>query len=305
MIEKLRTDKEWVVHILNNCRKDINGCFIYGNSVRYNKKNVTTSRLVYEGTIGVIPENMVVGKLCNNARCCNPDHLFIRGKGERSNLISDNKKFNVDIVEEIIKLRVQQKTIEEIGTILNISKSSVTKYLKGIPISEETLISLREQGRVKANNTVRVKRNLLWNEQFKFKDMIEDSRYSKEIKGNIAEAAILYRLLIHNYHVYSSIFSGNRIDMIAYNIGIDKFIKIQVKCLYKHNITPFIKNRRTKGHNEHVKYNKEDLDFLIGYDIINDTAYVFTFDELRDRKVISVTTESKENWDKIRTFCSV
>jgi hypothetical protein len=304
MSKKLKTDSEWVTWILNHCKKELNGCFIYSKSIRHNGKNVTTSRLMYEGMVGPIPKGMVAGKTCGNPQCCNPDHLVIRERGAESNLISNNRKFNIDIVDEIKKLRFQQKTIGEISFALGISKASVSKYMRGISLSDKTLASLHKQSRIKANNTVRLKRNLLWDNQFKFKGVVTQNSYSREIKGSIAEAAIIYRLLIHNYHVYSSIFSGNRIDIIAYSIKMDKFIKIQVKCLSKYNgnITPQVRNRRTKGHNEQVTYSKKDLDILVGYDVLNETAYVFTYNELKNRQVLNVTVESKENWDKLKTF---
>ena len=48
----------------------------YGE-IRFGGKVVRVHRLVYELTVGPIPEGMGVLHRCDNPPCCRPDHLFL------------------------------------------------------------------------------------------------------------------------------------------------------------------------------------------------------------------------------------
>jgi hypothetical protein len=301
MSKKPRTKEEWVQFILNK-DKDENDCIIFRKTIRFNGKETTPARIIYETLKGSIPSDKIISRSCNSSNCCNPDHLSLDSRGNKLNLKPNNTLLSQSQIDEIVKLRLEQKTIDEISSILKFSKSTILKYVKHLPLSKERLTFLRKISEDKKNLILRKKREALWAGTNKFKNLISSQNYSKNAKGNIAEAAIVYRLLLHNFSVFSSIFSGDSIDIIAYNNQSGKLIKIQVKCTKRSKkcITPMISIRKMKGHYDFIKYTKKELDILVGYDFLNDTAYVYTWKELINNKnLISVNPESREQWKKL------
>lgn len=65
---------------------------------RVNNKSVRVHRTVYKHLVGPIDDNLVLDHLCQNRRCCNPDHLepvtnrenILRGNG----LVGTSHRYN-------------------------------------------------------------------------------------------------------------------------------------------------------------------------------------------------------------------
>ena len=116
----------------------------------------------------------------------------------------------------------------------------------------------------------------------------------------ITESAILYRLAIYDFNVYSSMFDGDRIDFIVEYPRSERLIRLQVKTCKIAEGAPCVPLIRTEGHNTQIRYLKGEFNFIVGYNIFTDTAYVFSEKEVENNKTgIAVTEESKENWKKI------
>jgi len=65
--------------------------------------------------------------------------------------------------------------------------------------------------------------------------------------------------------------------------------------------SPTVSLKRAHGHSGFVRYKKGEFDFLIGYDLYSDTAYVWSWDELRALKTnVSIAAGAAERWDKLR-----
>ena len=300
MGRKSRTKEEWIKHILG-IKKNEKGCIVFRKNMIFNNQRIVPSRFIYENVKGTIPERMLVSHTCKNLLCCNPEHLNLRIYG---NNINFSRALLPEIIEKIKEYRYQQKTVDEIKNILKVSSATICKYIKGLPpISKKKLTSIRIASAKKNGAKRKEKSRLLWEGQNKFKDIIKEQAYSTTIKGSIAEAAILYRLLIHNFSVYYSAFNGGIIDIITYNNKTGKLLKLQVKCAKgnKNSQTPSIPLKKSKGRYSLTNYDSKEIDIIVGYDLYNDTAYVFTWDEIKNLKgAISVTIESKENWKKLQ-----
>lgn len=301
MSRKGKTKKEWITYILN-IKKDENDCILFRKHLQLDNLYFIPSRLIYENVIGPIPKEMVVRHKCHKICCCNPEHLYLKTRGDISNLNSFNRALSQETINKIKELRSQQKTTTEIKKILNISQATVSKYIVGMPLSEEKKKNIALKSAKYRGEKTKEKNRLLWEGLNKFKDFMKNQKYTTFTKGSIAEAAILYRLLIHNYEVYYSAFNGGIIDIIAHNTITGRLLKIQVKCAKgcKNSQTPIINLKKSKGRDNLIKYNNKEIDLIIGYDIYNDVAYVFTWDEIKNLKnIISATVESKENWNKL------
>ncbi len=56
-----------------------------------------------------------------------------------------------------------------------------------------------------------------------------------------------------------------------------------------------------QGHNRRRRYETGEFDFIIGYYLFNDTAYVYSFDEVANHKTfITISEQHAERWDKLR-----
>lgn len=297
-----RSASQWVGYILHKAEKTETGCLLFRKCIRIDGKEISTSRFIYEHKVGIIPQGKVVGKACKTNLCCNPDHLCLKNPGNVNNLDASNMLFDEDMVKRITELRSQQKTVGEISSILKISKSSAAKYVKGMHLSDETRKLLRTSLDKKRIHTIKQNLQKKWESQNKFRSIIDLKNYSKSMKGSIAESAIIYRLLLHDFSVYSSIFDGHKLDMVACNNKTGDLLKIQVKCTrVPCGFTPILTSKCMTGHSTFTPYKKRDLDILVGYDILNDSAYVFKYDEIKSREVFNVTVESRENWEKLLT----
>jgi hypothetical protein len=48
------------------------------------------------------------------------------------------------------------------------------------------------------------------------------------------------------------------------------------------------------------RYMDREFDFIVGYDLFRDTAYVFSWDEVSANKTtVTVSKDAAERWDKI------
>lgn len=122
-------------------------------------------------------------------------------------------------------------------------------------------------------------------------------------RGRIAEAAVFFRLALHGFNVYTSVFDGDNVDCLVHVPESGKMLKLQVRCVHslsRHGL-PVVRLKCAEGHNGRRRYREGEFDFIVGYYLFNDTAYVFSFDEVRKNQTyISVSEKYSERWDKLR-----
>jgi len=210
--------------------------------------------------------------------------------------------------EEAIRLRIEgRKSNQEISKILKCPKTTVHYWLKKLPLTKEELSQmsserikrLHKEGKIKSHKKDR-------GTESKFFGIVKDEKLTRARKAKIAEAAILFRLVLHGFDVYSSIFDGDRIDFIINYKGRIK--KIQVKSVQEgsKSVLPHIPLVSTSGGLCHgiysYRYKEEDFDFIVGYDLLTDKAYIFSFDETKHLKSsITIRDDAEENWLRIKS----
>lgn len=47
------------------------------------------------------------------------------------------------------------------------------------------------------------------------------------------------------------------------------------------------------------RYADGSIDFIVGYDLFTDTAYVWAWGEVRDKVCVTICPEAAERWDKL------
>lgn len=78
-------------------------------------------------------------------------------------------------------------------------------------------------------------------------------------------------------------------------------IKLQVRWLSAPAYgLPTLNLRCADGHHKRRRYRENEFDFIVGYYLFNDTAYVYSFAEIADRKAyVAISEEHAERWDKL------
>ena len=203
-----------------------------------------------------------------------------------------------ELKAEAIRLRLEERlSLREIEAFTGAARSSLSMWLKPYPLTDEEK---------------RVRSKLAKRYVTPKKSHGEESKHNRTVvwrnlkpyhKGRIAEAAVLFRLALHGFNPYSSFFDGDKIDWIVQVPETGKILKIQVRCVNStnHHGLPAVSLTCTEGHNKRRRYKEGEFDFIVGYYLFNDTAYVFSFGEVRHLKTYAtVSEEYAERWDKLR-----
>ena len=199
---------------------------------------------------------------------------------------------------EVVRLRVnERRSIREIAAITGFAKSSVSLWLKPHPLTDA---EKKERSR-KAKRYIPPKKS--HGEESKHFRAVVWENLSKQQKGRIAECAVLFRLALHGFVAYGLISEGDKADWLVEDPETGRRLKIQVRCLtrpMKHGL-PVLLLTCAEGHNKRRRYAAGEFDFIVGYYLYNDTAYVYSFDEVAHCKTaITVADRHAERWDKLK-----
>jgi len=202
-----------------------------------------------------------------------------------------------DLAQEAIRLRVEERlSLREIAEITGASKGSLSVWLKPYPLTEEE----RSQRIKSARRYVPPKKDR--GEVSKFFQAAAGRELSRLEKAKIAEAAIAFRLAVHGFDIYGSMFDGDKPDWVVRVPETGKMHTIQVRWarVGPHGL-PYIGLKCTVGHNVQRRYADGDFDFIVGYDFYSDTAFVYSEDEVASLKTaVSMNWDHAERWDKLR-----
>ena len=209
------------------------------------------------------------------------------------------KKIDNNTKSLIIKLRSEEKlTLTEISQKTNIPKGSLWPIIKDFPIPQE-LQKLKRRPYIIQSNHLK-KKHL--GDLSKYAKMIDLIKLTGQDKQKIAESAILFRLCLNGYIVYGSPFDGDKADWIIEDKTTRKKFTLQVKWagIQGGKGHPIINLMCTEGRKQR-QYKEGEFDFIIGYCLLNDTAYVFSFDDVGHlKRSVTINENSAEAWEKIR-----
>lgn len=210
------------------------------------------------------------------------------------------RKFSV-LREECIRLRVEQRmSYDEISTSTEASKGNLHYWLKENPLTEQELKARRGAAGTKSRIQVGEARRYKPGIPSKFKSMVIDETISSNRMGKISEAAVLFRLVLVGLNAFTSPFDGERTDIIAENLRTSKIMKLQVKTVRRPSHgAPYIPLLCKRGSGTE-RYGEGDFDFIVGYDLHRDTAYVASWLECNSvSTTLSIRPDLAERWDKL------
>ena len=204
--------------------------------------------------------------------------------------------------EDARRLRKQEgRSVKEIAAILGVSVASVSIWVRDVRLTKKQRMALDNRNPVInpefRGHPPRKPRG----ERSKFFEAVEGQDLSNNRKARIAEAAVLFRLALHGFEVSGSVFDGARADWLVETLKDNRVLRLQVKCvIYVKQGLPMISLRCSNGRNKFRRYAKTEFDFIVGYDLFTDTAYVFSTDEVAHLKEgVTIREDAAERWDKL------
>lgn len=201
---------------------------------------------------------------------------------------------------ECIKLRKEERlSVPEIVRRTGLPKTSVAFWVRGIPLTkEEVRCRLSVAGRLRDRPGPRVPRG----EESKFHKVIPLTSLAPAQRGRLAELAVSYRLCLMGLEIYGAVCDGGKVDFIVRDPKTARLQTIQVKLVKESsNATlPSIDLRCSAGRGRLRRYAEGEFDFIVGYDYVTDTAYVFSWEEAATKaKAITVRQDAAEAWHKL------
>lgn len=130
----------------------------------------------------------------------------------------------------------------------------------------------------------------------KFAAQLNSEELTTASKGQIAEAAVRYRLVALGYQVWKADFEGSRIDLLVNRPGVEKYIRLQVKWARTEQGRPCFSLRNGEG-GKIRRFTRVDCDFVVGYDLETDTAFVVPIQICEGKNSKSCDEQYAEAWD--------
>jgi transposase-like protein len=204
------------------------------------------------------------------------------------------RKIDGKVKDECVRLRVEKRlSIKRIKEITGISQGTLSRMLREYPLSAKEIHDRSSASATKVNKEARFRREKYLAKESRFHKML--SNPDSLTTAKISESAILFRLFVHGFSMYGSLFDGEKSDWIAMKDG--KVFKIQVKTASLPQAGHKSSFKVTAGKGK--PYKSEDFDYIIAYDVYTDEAFVYGWDEVKGQKVFTNRNDAKERFDKI------
>jgi hypothetical protein len=214
--------------------------------------------------------------------------------------------------QEAIRLRKEGSSYSEITEKTGIAGNTLSYMLRNITLTDEQRSRLdrkskegfkrfldsgdRSTGYARSKNV----RQSAKENPSKLARLIGGRILSRSDKGRIAEAAILLRLTAIGLPAYKAPFDGDEVDWLV-RTG-SRTVVIQVKYASgEGKRSPKIRLRKSNGRGKYRRYEQEEVDFFVGYDLYSDTACVWTWEEVKGKHNVSFSDDAVERWDKIKS----
>lgn len=207
-----------------------------------------------------------------------------------------------ELKDRCIRLRIDNRmSLRDIVEETGAAQSSVSKWVRPYPLTDDEQKLRRKEKEEKYGHYGRARRVL--GDPSKYFKMTAQP-LSSEKKGRIAEAAVLTRFVLHDFETYGGTFGKEKMDLVVRLVGSEKLIRIQVRWAATASYgMPYVHLTKSDGRRRNVRYEKDDFDFIVAYDLHDDVAYVFSQEDTKgNMKTISVRDDVAEDWEKVKEF---
>jgi transcriptional regulator with XRE-family HTH domain len=202
---------------------------------------------------------------------------------------------------EALRLRREEHlSIGQIASQLKVSKGSVSRWVRGFPLPKKVL---KERLAANGRRSSAIRRARRERPESNLAKLLRGKKISRHSKAKAAEAAVLLRLTLLGAEVYGSPFDGDKPDWVVRTPR--GLVVIQVKWGLKATKgAPYIKLMCSDGRKRRRKYKRGEFDYVVGYDLHSDTAFVWSFDEIEGQRTVSFKDDHAEAWDKMGMYAS-
>jgi len=136
-------------------------------------------------------------------------------------------KRNDGLRAECVRLRVEERrSLREIHDLTGAAKGSLSLWLKEYPLTASELRSRQATNKPKPSRVISPSKYYLM-----------AGGLTSEHKGRIAEAAVLFRLVVLGYTPLRSVFEGSRSDWLI-ELEDARVVRLQVKWAARHRQGP-------------------------------------------------------------------
>lgn len=213
----------------------------------------------------------------------------------------DREKYYDDLRRECRRLRTEEElSIKSICQRTGASPSTVSGWLRDIPLSDRVkkdrmIVAGLTGGKKKGYKQPKRKKD-----RSALAKLAGDVSFSAEQKGRIAEAAVLLRLCVLGFEVYSGEFGKESLDYLVKSPS-GSILRLQVKWASSQDRgSPVVKLTTSSGRKRSRRYDSLSFDVLLGYDLESDRVFVYTEAELSGlKRCVSLREENAECWDKL------
>ncbi|MDY7014916.1 MAG: group I intron-associated PD-(D/E)XK endonuclease [Cyanobacteriota bacterium] len=204
------------------------------------------------------------------------------------------------VKKEVIRLRVEEfLSLREIHEKMGVAKGTLSYWLKPYPLPSDIRQAKQAVAYEKLKKFIKNRPKRKKTSESKFHKALGGRLLSTCEKGRISESAVLFRLTLHGFRVYSSPFDGGTADWLVEN-PTGRLIKLQVKSVYLDKkgvaIVPLL---CSDGRKKRRRYQRGEFDFIVGYCLFSDTAYVLSFGEVEGKTQHTPQEKDIERWDKL------
>ena len=209
------------------------------------------------------------------------------------------KKISTDLINECIRLRsVEKLSYGEIYKKTGVPRGTLSPILKNYKLSRGDQKRFSNRSGWKSPLEKRTK---FFTFESKYSIITKNIELTRHDKAKIAESAILFRLCLLKYIVYGSPFDGDKADwLIETHDTPGNTKRIQVRWVKTEAEGLPLISLVCMVHGKQRRFQRGDFDFIIGYCLFNDTAYVYSFDETEKLKTrVSVCESAAEAWNKL------
>ncbi len=195
-----------------------------------------------------------------------------------------------DVKQEALQLRIEGRLgLKEICRRTGISRGTASLLLRDHPLTPEEIADRR---------AYRTGRKYV-PEASRLAQLVDRRSLSREQKGHIAEAAVLLRLALQGFVTWRSLYDGNSVDWLISRPRHRRHLRIQVKWARRgRQGRPFFPVLR-RNSKKMVNIQEDDCDYVIGYDLETDTAFVFPVRVIQGKARQSCDPEYAEAWHLI------
>jgi hypothetical protein len=196
-----------------------------------------------------------------------------------------------DVKHEAIRLRVEERlSLRDIQRLTDLALSTLSVLLRDYPLDDDEVYARMSESALRSNPQRKYIPELS-----KLALMVQGQELSTDRKGRIAEAAVLLRLELLGYEIFTPR-EGSRVDWLVHQPDTGCYIRLQVKWAKREEYGRPLFALRNGEHGRVRHLTRAQCDFFVGYDLETDTAFVIPIEQCEGLTYKTCDEQYAEAW---------